>query len=397
MIKTLQRLFSVGTCAADDGALAPLLTGLAHLSPDGGRWVISRQLLGLRQTLSGDQEVIAAVLATQLEIRMPWVRLLAARCREAGQLADANALVQLVSRLGGAAAWVEAAMAQATLDPTTASALERELFGYTADQAQATPVLTRVMAAASQLAHWQQRPLPGISPIDRTGERVDANWCPGRLVAHPDGAGPDEDFILGGRWPGEEGADPLAWVQRGPWPLLLAAIGYVQDSWAAEARGGLLLELPPGQYPHHPTEIAVLVAGDDGAEVLCGSLGGFVLGLLSRLNMALFPAPLTEAALNARLSPLIGELQRRQVWRFQEGLSGQQGFYRVHPKFSDACYQISGVRTLGLNGRGLRRAIREQAEQWRIERQGGRGSPQRTQRRIMNSLCPLCLCGESSR
>ncbi len=48
VLKVLQRLFSIGTCAADDGALAPLLTGLAHLSADGGRWVISRQLLGLR-------------------------------------------------------------------------------------------------------------------------------------------------------------------------------------------------------------------------------------------------------------------------------------------------------------------------------------------------------------
>ena len=323
VLKVLQRLFSTGTCAADHEALAPLLTGLAHLSVDGGRWVISRQLLGLRQTLSGDQEAIAAVLATQLELCTPWARLLAGRCREAGQLADANVLVQLVSRLGGAAAWVDAAMPQASLDSTTAKALERELFGFT-----------------------------------------------GRLLAQPDSVGSDEDFILCGRWPGEEGSDPFAWVQRNPWPLLLAAIGYVQDSWAAEARGGLLLELPPGQYPHYPTEVAVLVAGDDGAEVLCGSLGGFVLGLLSRLNMALFPAPLSEAALNARLSPLIGELQRRQVWRFQEGLSGQQGFYRIHPKFSDACYQINGVRTLGLNGRGLRRAIREQAEQWRIERQG---------------------------
>jgi hypothetical protein len=131
----------------------------------------------------------------------------------------------------------------------------------------------------------------------------------------------------------------------------------------------LLLELPSGQSPHSPSEISVLVVGRDGSEMLCGSLGGFILGLLSRLNMGLFSEPLTEAALNACLSPLIGALQRRQVWRFQDGLSGQQGFYRIHPAFSDACYQIRGVQTLGLNGRHLRRAIREQAEQWRIERE----------------------------
>ncbi len=354
--KTLERLFTAGTCAAGDASLARLLKGLAHLSSDGNRWVMSRQLLGLRQTLGGDQEAVAAVLATELDVRAPWARLLAARCREAGQLADANALAQLVTRLGGAAAWVEAAMPEATLEQTTQAALERDLIGSTAEQAQATPVLTRVMAGASRLVEWQRGSLPGLKPLDPTGSSVDANWCPGRLIARPGVGGSDEAFVLCGRWSDEEMLGPLDWVLRSPWALLLAAIGYVQDSWAAEGYGGLLLELPSGQSPHNPSEISVLVVGRDGSEMLCGSLGGFILGLLSRLNMGLFSEPLTEAALNACLSTLIGDLQRRQVWRFQDGLSGQQGFYRIHPAFSDACYQIRGVQTLGLNGRSLRRA-----------------------------------------
>ena len=378
LTKPLGQLLTLGTCAAADASLTPLLTGLAHPSADAERWVLSRRLLGARQGLSGDQEAIAAVLATQATLRSPWARLLAGRCREAGQFADANALVQLVTRLGGAAAWVEEALAGASLAPTDQTALERELFGVTADQAQATPALTRVLAVASDLVRWQHEPLPPLDPVDLTGERVDTNWCTGRLLAHPGATDSDERYVLSGRWPAAPGAGPelgpFDWALGCPWALLLAAIGYAQDSWAAEARGGLLLELPAGQIPHHPTEIQVLVAGNDGAEVLCGSLGGFLLGLLSRLNMALFPGPLTEQALNALVSPLIGDLLKAQVWRFQEGLSGQQGFYQVHPRFSDACYRIDGVRTLGLQGRGLRRAIREQAEQWRSDRQGGTGT-----------------------
>ncbi len=38
VFKVFQRLFSIYTCAADDGAPAPLLTGLARLGADGGRW-----------------------------------------------------------------------------------------------------------------------------------------------------------------------------------------------------------------------------------------------------------------------------------------------------------------------------------------------------------------------
>jgi hypothetical protein len=367
--KPLGRLFETGVCPADDGALDAVLTGLAHPSADGARWVISRRLLDLRHGLAGDAEAIAAVLATQTDIRTPWLRILAARCREAGQLADANALVQLVSRLDAAAGWVEAALPEASLNPSPASALERELFGSTAEQSQATPALTRCLAAAARLVQWQQEPLATLTPIEPSGERVDTNWCRGRLLAQPQTSpqGHHAD-LLSGTWSTTGDDEALDWALRHPWPLLLATIGYVQDAWSAEARGGLLLELPAGQYPHQPSEIQVLVADDAGNELLCGSLGGFVLGLLSRLGLGLFPAPMTEAELNGRLSPLVGELLRRRIWRFQEGLSGQQGLYLIHPAFSDATYQIKGTRSLGLHGRGLRRAIREQAEQWRIDR-----------------------------
>ncbi len=375
-IKPLRTLFRCGTCQAGDPGLDPLLAGLVHPGGDGARWVLSRRLLAVRDQLSTDDETIAAILARDGVLRSAWARILAARCREAAELSDPGSLVQLVTRLKGAAGWVETAMVQQSLAPTPAVVIERELLGAPAEQARATPGLVRAMAAASVLDAWRDEPLPLLSTIDGTGERVDDNWCAGRLLALPDAAGcaADPQWLLSGVWPGavdREALDALRnWVLPNPWPLLLAVIGYVQETWAAEGRGGLLLELPQGQSPHHPSEVQVLVAGADGAEVLCGSLGGLVLGLLRRRGMRFFPREPDEAALNALLSPLIGELLRRRVWHFHEALSGQQGQYGLSPGFSDACYRISGTRSLGRNARALRSAIREQAQLWRLDWQG---------------------------
>ena len=397
-IKPLRTLLRTGTCPAGDPGLDPLLIGLAHPGRDGGPWVMSRRLLDVRAWLATDEEAIAAILAQDETLRADWARILAARCREAAEWQDGGALVQLVTRLGGAAAWVEAALSEPSLAPTATPEIERELLGASAEQAHATPALVRALAAASRLRAWRESPLPALAPVDPTGERVDDNWCAGRLLAAPDAPdrdpnrdpGCDPDWLLAGSWSvagaGEADLAPLTllarWVLPNPWPLLLAVIGYVQDSWSAEGWGGLLLELPQGQNPQHPSEVQVLVAGADGSELLCGSLGGLVLGVLGRVGMQLFPAGFgepggegagatgAETRLNTLLSPLIGELLRRRVWRFREALSGQQGQYSLSPGFSDACYRILGARSLGRNARGLRRAVREQAEHWRRDRQG---------------------------
>ncbi len=367
--KPLLSLFSTGSCRDGDQQSGRLLTGIAHPSDDASQWIISQRLLDVRATLSSDGEAVAALLATEPEVRAPWANIAAARCKEAGQLNDDGVLVQLISHLAGAAAWVEAASETETLAPTGQSTMERELLGVAAEQAQATPVLCRVLSAASRLVAWQDDPLPALRTVDASGIKTDQNWCRGRLIATPQFTSGSTDFILAGQWAADGTKTAMDWVLARPWVFLLAAIGYVQDAWTAEGQGGLLLELPAGQHPHQPSEVQVLVAGRDGGEVLCGTLGGFALKILSRLNMGLFPATLPEADINNRLSPLIGELMQRKIWRYHEGLSGEQGFYQLHPDFSDACYQIVGARSFDLHGRELRRAIREQAEQWRIDRQ----------------------------
>lgn len=368
-LRPLFALLGKGSCAPGDDGRDDVLNGLAYPGADGERWIVSQRLLRVRETLSSDGEAVAALLATRPEIRAPWLRLLAARCREAGRLDDANALVQLVTHLDGAAAWVEQALPDAALQATKQTELERELLGVPADQARAVPALVRALAAAHRLSRWQAETLPILQPVDRTGNRPDRNWCSGRLIGQPPTEQGDAEYLLSGCWRSDDTAPVMDWVLATPWAFLLAMLVFVQDAWAAEARGGLLLELPAGQQAERPAEIQVLVAGRDSEEVLCGTLAGFLLRLLSRLNMGLFPGPLSEAELNRRLAPLIGELLGRRVWRYRDGLSGEQGFYQIHPEFSDACYQIAGARSFGLYGRDLRQAIREQAEQWRIDRQ----------------------------
>jgi len=405
LLKSLRSLFGIGTCRAGDSALDALVIGLTHPSADGGYWVLSRRLLDVRAGLSSHDEAVAAVLAGDEHLCAGWLGILAARCREAGQLTDAGVLVQLVSQLGAAAPAVEAALDGARLAATDSTDLERELFGASAEQARSTPALARVLAAHARLSRWRTDPLPALMPVDPTGAAVDANWCPGRLLALPGVAGSAlparADWLLPGAWrragttaseagsgsgSGSEydsdtvsdpGSDAVAllqdWVLPNPWPLLLAVIGLVQDAWAAEGRGGLLLELPRGQHPLQTTEIQVLVALEEGHERLCGTLGGLVLALLARLGMALFPQQPSEAELNRRLAALVGELLRHRVWSFDEGLADQPGQYRLSDEFSDACYRRVGVQALGRNGRQLRGAVRAQAQQWR--RDGAAASP----------------------
>ncbi|MEA3639301.1 MAG: tetratricopeptide repeat protein [Lamprobacter sp.] len=189
LLKSLRSLFGIGTCRAGDSALDALVIGLTHPSADGSHWLLSRRLLDVRAELSNHDEAVAAVLAGDEHLCAGWLGILAARCHEAGQLTDAGVLVQLVSQLGAAAPAVEAALDGARLAATDSTALERELFGASAEQARSTPALARVLAAHARLSRWRTDPLPALMPVDSTGAAVDANWCPGRLLALPGVAG----------------------------------------------------------------------------------------------------------------------------------------------------------------------------------------------------------------
>ncbi len=408
-VKALLQLFSQGQCSTEP-ALKTLLIGLAHpdkdkySSKESSGWTISKRLLSCRASLTSDEEAVAAVLATDHCIRQSWLAVMAGRTREAGKLDNPEALVQLVTRLGAAASWVEQALPSASLASTNHNALERQLFGSGVEQNQSLPALTRVLATAAVLNQWQnlelssesaaEKNLNPLEPVDATGKQPDTNWCKGRLLILPKYPSVDVSFQNQTLLPGiissplqsvpgspsmskesasntskEEESWQWLWACSSPWLFLLSALVYTQDSWAAEQWGGLILELPAGQQPTSPSEIQVLVEGSEGDEVLCGTLAELLLRVLDAMGMALFPYTPNNNELNNLLSPVIHQLLKHQLWRYHEGLSGEQGYYRIDPDFADDCYKIDGSIIFGRRARPLWQTIRLQAEQWRAEKQ----------------------------
>jgi len=386
LIKPLTLLLEKGSCLAGVEGLDICLNGLAHPCANGKSWVVSQRLLLVRQQLNSDMELISAILATGAEtnskaLRDAWCQLIAARCNEAGELTDDLVLVRLISQLNGAAKWVAGGMDKANLNSTGFAELERSLLSSPAEQSQATPILTRVLAASSRLVMWQQQALAEIDKVDVAGGRPDTNWSAGRLIQQPNVKALEFQYLLTGtansKLPEtyknlDNKAQTLAameWVLSHPWAYLLALIVYEQNVWQVEVAGALLLELPAGQSEMQPTAVQVLVANSDGDELYCGHLATFVQKILSSLDMAVFTtkntAGITDAELNAELSLVINELLTNKVWSYVEGLSGEQGFYQIHPDFSDACYGRIGQPSFSRYARHLRQAIRSQALQWR--------------------------------
>lgn len=342
-------------------------------------WIISQRLLAVRPALASDAELLCALLAQQSEVRLAWLAIAAARCKEAGQMAaqanNSTTLVELVSGLGPAAAWVEAALESAQLAASPYAAIERDLLGVSVEQAAATPALVRILAVAAQLAAFTD-PLPSLPKVDDSGIQAQQNWLKGRLLALPvvqDLAEQrlvnlkpniDTRVILSGNIAPVVSDDQtvVAWVLTQHWVLLLAMLAFAQDAWGAENRGGLLLELPAGQNAFAPAEVAVTVIGVEGDEVRCGTLAHLLLGMLARLGVACFSHQHSASELNTQLSPLVGLLLKHSVWRYQDGASSQLGQYQIHPQFSDQCYSLPASRVFNRTGKLLWQSARLAAE-----------------------------------
>jgi hypothetical protein len=344
-------------------------------------WIISQRLLNVRPDLASDAELLCALLAQQMDVRAAWLAIAAARCKEAGQMAtqgnNSAQLVELISGLGSAAAWVEAALESALLTASPYAAVERELLGVSFEQAAAMPSLMRILAVAAQLAAFADA-LPPLPTVDASGIQAQQNWVKGRLLALPvvlDAATHDQKSETAAAKAAEQVLLPgsiapiitddqtvMRWVLAQPWALLLAMLAFAQDAWRAENRGGLLLELPAGQNAFSPAEVSVTVVGSEGDEVRCGTLADLLLGMLERLGVGCFPHQPTAPALNAQLSPHVGLLLKHSVWRYQDGASSQLGQYQIHPQFSDQCYSLPASRVFNRTGKLLWQSARLAAE-----------------------------------
>ncbi|TDE19932.1 hypothetical protein E1100_23225 [Vibrio owensii] len=395
----LNQLWSCGGLSANKAAalltaiptleklLQPIVAGETDgdVKGESNAYCLSAPLLDAYNQLSQLGEWQLALLGLNPEVRVHWLNLAAARCREAGAMNDPQVLVKLIQQLGNASEWVFTQLENASnttgATPQIAAGplvqLERDLLGYSLNDNAAIPALCRILRACFKLhtLSEQTEVLAPIQPVDTSAKQLANNWCRGRLLALPDALlseyslnqplKPNADWLLVSR-PVNDEAKLIERFAHQPWWFLLSLVSFVQDAWAAEQRGGLLLTLPAGQNAFSPAQVNVAVQGIDGDEVSLGSLAEFLMQLLGELNIALYPE-LTNSAedmqrLNRALSPLIAELLANKIWQFTEAGRGEPGHYRIHPDFSDACYSLPLAPLFGYKSQHLQQAIKQLAK-----------------------------------
>ncbi len=338
---------------------------------------LTAPLLDTFNDLSQSGEWQLALLGLNPDVRQHWINLAAARCQEAGTMSDTMILVKLIQQLGNASEWVLAQLENSDFSPQIiASPLaqtERDLLGHSLNDNAAIPALCRILRTSHTLftVSEQNEPPAPIQAVDVTAKQLTNNWCSGRLLALPNtllnehDLKPNADWLLVSR-SGHDNVPLTELFAQQPWLFLLSLIVFVQDAWAAEQRGGLLLTLPAGQNAFAPGQINVAVQGIEGDEVSLGSLAEFLVLLLGELNIPLYPAldANTESInrLNHVLSTFIAELLAKKIWQFTEAGRGESGQYRIHTSFSDACYSLPLAPLFGYKSQTLQRAIKQLAQ-----------------------------------
>ncbi|MEC8012394.1 MAG: hypothetical protein VX185_16690 [Pseudomonadota bacterium] len=356
-----------------------------EISADINAYCLTKPLIQAQNALSQLGEWQLALLGLNPEMRGHWLQLAAARCREAGAMADPQVLVKLIQQLGGASQWVLAALNSTDVTPLITQGplaqTERELLGYSLHENAAIPALCRILRACFILqasSSSSARPVSAMQRIETNSHQLSkhlaSNWCAGRVLALPQPllseSSPSQWQKPNAAWvllsqPVPEQASPLERFAQQPWLFLLCVLGFVQDAWAAEQRGGLVFSLPLGQNAFAPSQVSVAVQGVEGDEVSLGSLATFIVQLLGELNIALYPS-LTQSVeamqqLDRALSPMIGELLGRKMWQFIEAGRHEPGHYRLHPDLSDACYSLPLAPVFGIKSQRLQQTIKQLA------------------------------------
>lgn len=338
---------------------------------------LTAPLLDAFNDLSQSGEWQLALLGLNPDVRQHWINLAAARCQEAGTMSDTMVLVKLIQQLGNASEWVLAQLESTATTPQIIAGplaqTERDLLGHSLNDNAAIPALCRILRTSHTLftVSEQNEPPASIQAVDVTAKQLTNNWCSGRLLALPNtlldehNLKPNADWLLVSR-SGHDNVPLTELFAQQPWLFLLSLIIFVQDAWAAEQRGGLLLTLPAGQNAFAPGQINVAVQGIEGDEVSLGSLAEFLVLLLGELNIPLYPAldANTESInrLNRVLSSFIAELLAKKIWQFTEAGRGESGQYRIHTSFSDACYSLPLAPLFGYKSQTLQRAIKQLAQ-----------------------------------
>lgn len=123
------------------------------------RVVITESGLRVAGTLPNDAESVAGLLACLPELRTAWMRIVAARLKEAGQRRDVGELCNAIETLGAASGRVRERLPHASLESTEFNNIEVELFGSGAEQPVNYPKLLRVLGQTAVV-------------VERAGESV---------------------------------------------------------------------------------------------------------------------------------------------------------------------------------------------------------------------------------
>jgi hypothetical protein len=372
-----------------------------HFDEGARRIVLARRIQRIVNGVPNDAEAIAAVFACLPDLRLAWMRIVAARLREAGRRRDAVELCQAISTLREASDRVCQISPEASLEPTAFGKLEMELFGEAAHQAVVSPKLLRVIGATAWLIEGPgiiKGKLPEIAPVDPLVPK--GSWCGGRVIQLPSASGKMQSAVPGSVETPAASASSLSYVLRGdcspvsndervaedspwrelmrwvlyrPWCMLLAQVVFTVEAWSAEQISGqMTLELAEDQIsnPYEPTRVDVVVTTPDGSEILCGSLGQLVVRILDRLQVTLLARDEEVERLDERLAGVIRLLLERKVWRFDpRGAGGSRPGYLIDDDFSTSCYRAFGSKYFYRAGSVLTAAIRSSAEQWASEKQ----------------------------
>ena len=398
------------------------LRGLVWCDPAYGQVVVTERGLQVAGLLPTEAEAVAGLLGCIAEVRMAWLRIVAARLREAGQRRDIGDLCQAIETLGLASHEVREVIESASLKPTAYSKIEQELLGGGAEQPVNFPKLLRVLGQTAEVMVKESAAKSiQLKPVDPFEPKE--SWCVGRVLQmpnilssslsantnpHPQRLSPEyrgegsQRLVLSGSCGDISDAELdaedteskalMRWVLYRPWCMLLAQIVFTQEAWGAEQISGQLsLELSDDQLvnPYEPKRIDVVVVRTDGAEVLCGSLGELVQRVLQRLQIALVARPEDVARLDEFLAPIVRRLLERKVWRFDpRGAGGGRPGFTIDDDFSTSCYRAFGSKRFYRAGSILTAAIRASAEQWAADRQ--------TKSRALAGSAALAISGDRS-
>ena len=321
-------------------------------------YALTPELIQIHSALKEPNEWELILLALNTNIRKYWINLAIARCKEAQHMQDPMVLIQRIQALGEASDWLlHYADATTQLEATPLAKIERELLGCELHENVALPILLRILKFAYDL---QATPKDEqvLYEMDQTHKAFETNWSAGRLIVLPKYRGYSRD-----RWALQITAQPseayLDTLNTNPWLMLLALIVYTQDAWAAEHGAGFNLCLPQGQSQYAASDVKVVAIGEEGDEVVIGTLADLILKVLTTVGITCYPYSPTSQNLAQTLAGLIKQALELQLWQYRDGGMGELGQFSCHPIFSDACYSLPLSPIFGRKSKYIQQVIKD--------------------------------------